>query len=220
MKAVISQNTCLSDATFIHKGDLDAIGVDIIQTYFGGELSTLSPSLSCAYKHILAYLALIEDRIHDDYLILEDDIILSNDFCSQLQIYLQEAKARNLSNYIISLEDSNLKYVEGSLRKKNIYLYEKEMSRTTGAYLVDKTGAISMMTEIHKNKCNYPIDWFHNYCSKENIIQIFWAHPTIATQGSLNGSIESIIGNKKYGKIKHWIFNLSRLYKKVLYWLR
>jgi len=76
------------------------------------------------------------------------------------------------------------------------------------------------LDEISANKCHLPIDWFHNYCSRKGLIQIYWAHPTIATQGSLNGKLRSTIDGKKTGIIKIIVFSLSRMYKKLLYSLR
>jgi glycosyl transferase family 25 len=220
MLDVISQNRCLMDYSFIHNGDLNTISEDRLETYFAGELSSLSPAVSCTYKHILAYFEKLNESQDEYALVLEDDIFLSTDFSSSLNNVLTEIKQRNLERFIISLEDSNLKYVKGSDRKKNVLLYKEPKGRMAGAYLIDTKAATSMLNEIKLNKCNFPIDWFHNYCSEKGLITIYWVHPALASQGSLNGKIESLLVNRPLGLFKIWKYNISRNYKQLLYKMR
>lgn len=220
MLNLISKNSCIKDSLFIHEGDLDAISEDILKKYFGGELEELSPAVSCAYKHILAYYEASKLNQDEYSLILEDDIYLNDNFCSSLNNILNEIKQRELKNFLISLEESNLKYVKGSELEKGVLLYKKLRGRMAGAYLIDANSAKSMISEIEQNKCNLPIDWFHNHCSAKGLIDIYWVHPPVAVQGSLNGKIMSLIDNKSVGKIKILKFKINRLYKKLLYRLR
>lgn len=220
MLNVISRNSCLKDNSFIHDGDLETISQEILAKYFSGELSSLSAAVSCAYKHILAYYEVLKLNQNEYSLILEDDIYLNDKFCIHLKNILNEIKQRKLKNFLISLEESNLKYVKGSERKKNVFLYKKSRGRMTGAYLIDKKSAKTMLSEIEQNKCNLPVDWFHNYCSEIGLIDIYWAHPTISVQGSLNGKIKSLIDRKPRGLVKIIKFSISRLYKKLLYRIR
>ena len=118
------------------------------------------------------------------------------------------------------MEDSNLKYVEGSERKKGMFLYKRLKGRMAGAYIVDSKFAQNTIKEIEQNKCNLPIDWLHNYCSNKELINIYWAQPSIAIQGSLNGKMESTIDSKPVGYNKILKFNINRFYKKLLYRLR
>jgi len=220
MLNLISQNHCLTNSLFIHKGDLNSINNEVLNKYFGGELKTLSPAVSCAYKHILAYSEFINDVNTDYALILEDDIFFYQNFSEKIEKIIDEIKLNKIENFIISLEDSNLKYVKGSEIKKNKTLYKKSAGRMAGAYLIDKVAAKNMINEIENNKCNLAIDWFHNYCSDNNLLDIYWAHPALAIQGSLNGKIKSLIDNKQFGLIKIWKFKISKLYKKLLYNLK
>ena len=220
MLNLISKNICLKDYCFIHDGDLEMISQDILAKYFGGELKSLTPAVSCAYKHILAYYELLKLSQSKYSLILEDDIYLKDDFCNNLKNILKEIEQRKLENFLISLEESNLKYVKGSEREKNVLLYKKSKGRMAGAYLIDTNSARSMLSEIERNKCNLPIDWFHNYCSERGLIDIYWVHPPISVQGSLNGKMKSLIYNKHVGLIKIFKFNINRLYKILLYKIR
>lgn len=220
MLNLISRHSCMNDYLFIHDGDLETITKDILAKYFGGELNTLSPAVSCAYKHILAYSELIKLNECEYGLILEDDVFLYNNFCGNLNKIIDEIERAGLENFIVSLEESNLKYVNGSEREKNKFLYKKLNGRMAGAYLIDKMSAKTMLIEIEQNKCNLPIDWFHNYCSDRGLFDIYWAHPPIAVQGSLNGQMKSLIDSKSVGLYKTWKFNISRLYKIFLYRMR
>jgi len=114
----ISKNSCLKDNYFMHKGDLETITEDVLIKYFGGEFNSSSPAVSCAYKHILVYFETANNNQNKYSLILEDDTFLNANFCANLRSLLSEIKQRRLENFIISLEDSNLKYVKGSERKK------------------------------------------------------------------------------------------------------
>lgn len=220
MLNLISSNHSLHDYQFIHEGDLDTITPDRLNKHFGGSMTTLRPAVSCAYKHILAYYEAMGSNPDGYSLILEDDIYLTDDFNTGITNIVNEIKQRKLENFIVSLEESNLRYVKGSEREKDVLLYKKTAGRLAGAYLIDAQSARAMVAEIEQNKCNVPIDWFHNHCSDKGLITIYWAHPTISVQGSINGKIKSIIDDKPVGKIKIAKFNACRLYKRLLYKIR
>lgn len=217
---MISQNSCLNDHFFIQAGDLETISAEILDKYFGGELNSLKPEVSCAYKHMLAYAEIAGENQSACALILEDDIYCSPGFCAGLNKIMAEIKQRQLDNYLISLDDSDLKYASGSERRKNILLYKKLKFRGSGAYLIDGTAARSMLSEIESNRCNLPIDWFIKHCAEKGLVNVYWAHPTVAWQGSADGTIKSLIDDKPTGLIRNWKFNINKLYKRFLYGIR
>ncbi len=101
---------------FINQGDKSDLSTAVLDTYFAGKMATVSAATSCAYKHILSYEKMLAN--HEDLaLILEDDICFYANF-SEINKILDEIKRRKLSNFIISLEDSILRYVPRSERKK------------------------------------------------------------------------------------------------------
>jgi GR25 family glycosyltransferase involved in LPS biosynthesis len=204
---------------FILDGDKDQLNEKILEKYFSGNMRQISNGTSCAYKHILAYENMIENNI-EQALVLEDDIELDVHFEDFLGKIYDEIDRNNISNYLISLEDSNLKYVKGSERKHDQILYPKKMGRMAGAYLIDLKAAMNMVHEINQHKCSLPIDWFHNLCSEKKILNIWWAHPAIACQGSLSGSIKSLIDDKPANYFRRLSFKLQKFYKKIIYSLR
>ena len=214
------------DFVFINDGDKDSISENIAAKYFKGEMYAVSGATSCAYKHFLAY----EDMIKNDIeyaVVLEDDIFLHKTFEKKIYDVLYEIKNRKLSNILISLEDSNQKFVKKSDIKKGQLLYANNRGRFTGAYMIDKKCAENLINEAKLNKCSMPIDHFHNYCaaikSESNIyIYIYWLHPAIATQGSLNGKFASMIdcGRTKKSFLRTLAFYIENIYKKIVYKLR
>ncbi len=215
----IQKSKLLHNYQFINKGDIKDININIHQQYFGGALDTINAATSCAYKHILAYQEVLNQNL-DFALILEDDIFLQSNFDEIISAAIYELQKSGLKNYFISLEDSNLKYVTGKELVEGKYLYKKDKGRLAGAYLIDKITCENMLAEITKNKCNLTIDWFHNYCAELNLLQIYWLHPTVAYQGSLTGSIPSLIDDKKTGWKRELGYFAQKLYKKLLYKFR
>ncbi|NDV47815.1 hypothetical protein D0T49_12235 [Paludibacter sp. 221] len=204
---------------FINKGDKSDLTDDVLAQYFSGDMKNISNATSCAYKHILTYQKLLDSDMHFS-IVLEDDIFLDKTFEKYINIALEEIKERKLSNFLISLEDSILRYIKGSERIKGQYIYKAKKGRLTGAYIIDKECAQNMLVEIESNRCSAPIDWFHNQCSKEGIIDMYWLQPTIATQGSLNGKMKSIIDDKNNGMFRIITFKIHKIYKKILWRLR
>ncbi len=201
---------------YIWEGDKKDITQEILDELFTGELIPLSAGTSCVYKHILAYRKLVESN-DTMALIFEDDVYLKKSFSENLNKIEQEIKSRALKNFVISLEDSNLKYVAGSEKIPNILLYKKLHGRMAGAYLIDRQAANNILQSIKNNKCSVPIDWFHNFASESNLIQIYWSSVILATQGSLDGSIPPTLDNKSTGIFRILSFRIQRLYKKLLY---
>src|ERR1035437_2448504 len=204
------------DCTFILDGDKKDLTTHIISDYFKEPLNSVSNVSSCAYKHILAYEQIVNNAI-EFALILEDDISFYRNFKTQFNLICAEIKSRNIRKYIISLEDSNLQYVKKSKRIQNTFLYKKPNGRMAGAYLIDNECARNILLEIKNNKCFLPIDWFHNHSSNNNLISIYWSHPALAIQGSLNGEMPSMIDNKKFGYTRILLFRIQKAYKKILY---
>jgi len=207
----------ITDVHFVLEGDKEKLSDQMISKYFTGGMASISGGTSCALKHILAY----EDikQHHIDYaIILEDDIFLDDHFREAINDILTEIKRDKISNFIISLEDSSLRYVKGSERKKGKFLYRESYGRMAGAYLIDNRAANSLIDKLNQDKCGVPIDFFHNYCADHKIVDIYWIHPTIATQGTLNGSMNSLIDPTPGSFFKRLSFKMHKRYKQLL-WL-
>lgn len=207
------------DVTFIIDGDKKDLSEEVLTNYFIGNRKNVSNSTSCVYKHILAYEKIVEAKV-EVALVLEDDIIFYKNFSSILEKIIAEIKKENLEGFIISLEDSLLRYINRSARIKNKFIYPKEKGRFAGAYLIDIKAAKNILELIKNEKCHIPMDWYHNYCQRRNLVKIFWSQPTITVQKSMTGSMSTLIDDKNSGIYRVISFYMQRAYKRMLYSLR
>lgn len=65
--------------------------------------------------------------------------------------------------------------------------------RCTDSCLVNKKCAIKLCNYINNlpNKINLPSDWWLNVAARDNNLSVYWAEPTIVTQGTQNGLFKS-----------------------------
>ena len=206
------------DLVFVLDGDIASLTPSRLSTFFSSEMQKPVASTSCAFKHILVYQEMLRDNI-PLALVLEDDIRFYSNV-KLLSNIRDEITNRALHKCIISLEDSRLKYIPKSMRTKGTLLYKEKSGRMTGAYLIDYAAAKSILEYIEIEKVNRPIDWFHNQCITNNVIDMYWAQPPIAVQGSCSGSMTSLIGKGQTGIFKVLSFKFERIYKRLLYFLR
>ena len=76
----------------------------------------MSNATSCAFKHLITYQRIAEGE-DNLALVLEDDIRFYPNF-SLLTKIVEEIKVHNIQNFMLSLEDSILKYIPKSESKK------------------------------------------------------------------------------------------------------
>lgn len=154
--------------------------------------------IAIALSHFYAYKQISEKYTHG--LILEDDIILSNDFENILNKYLSQLP-KDYDLFFIG-DGCNL-HIEPHRLVTNKNVYEKCLyptrwggdgaSRCTDSYLVSKKCATKMCSYINNlpYKINMPVDWFLNVIARDNNLKVYWAEPTIVTQGTQNGVFKS-----------------------------
>ncbi len=154
-------------------------------------------SVAITLSHILAYIKLIQSK-KDFCLVFEDDVIFDNNF------------KNNLDNYINQLPDDwemlfigdgcNL-HIDSNIinnSDKNIFLkshYEPIIYGNAGAtrcvdsYLINRKCASKILKEIINlnSKIDLNIDLWLNIILRKLDIKVYWAEPTIVTQGTQNG---------------------------------
>lgn len=201
---------------FILEGNRDELSQEILSPWFSGKFLQPSADSSCVFKHFKAYERLLESQ--DPYaLVFEDDILLYSGFQTVLEKVLDEVRDRSLHGYLISLEDSALRYVAGSKRLQGQFLYQEAQGRMAGAILIDRTAAAALLDRARITKCESPVDWFHNAAADAGQIKIYWLHPPICVQASHNGALKSILDDKTAGHWRKISFTLQRWYKQCLY---
>jgi len=154
--------------------------------------------LSLMLKHFWVYKEISEK--YDYALILEDDAILSNNFSEKLDLYMRQLP-EDYDMFFIG--DGCNFHIESHRIVNNKYIYEKCLyptgwggdgaTRCSDSYIISKKCANKLCEYL--NNLNYKInlnsDWWLNIAARDNNLKVFWAEPTIVTQGTENGMFTS-----------------------------
>ena len=164
----------------IDRDELEKHNTSMFTNNYNNALKAIFLSHYHAYKEISAK--------YDNALILEDDVILSHNFINKLNSYLSQLP----ENYdMLYIGDGCNSHIEASklIPNNNIYVREDRISRCTDSYIINKKSAVQLCDYICKQKgtVDVAIDWWLNTASNDNNFNIYWAEPTIATQGTLVG---------------------------------
>jgi GR25 family glycosyltransferase involved in LPS biosynthesis len=140
--------------------------------------------IAICLSHFYAYRQISEK--HEHALILEDDAILSDDFIQRLNKYIDELP----NDYdALFLGDGCNMHIPSHLQIPEKHIYKIQNSRCTDSYLVSKNGATKLWNYICtlKYKINKPVDHWINQAFKDTDSNVYWAEPTIVTQGTQSG---------------------------------
>lgn len=150
--------------------------------------------IAISLSHFYAYKEIAEK--YKFGLILEDDVILSPMFKQNLDMYMQ--KLPNDFDMLFIGNGCNL-HIPWWKKRKGKFIYKKGHKKTywggqgatrcADSYIVSNACAKRMCFLIANlnYKINLPIDFFLNTLLKQMKANIYWAEPTIVTQGSQNG---------------------------------
>ncbi len=199
---------------YIENGNMEDLNPEMVSSIFREKMNTITPFVSCAYKHLLA-LKELQKSNKQWALVVEDDIDFYPDFDLKLQHILAEAEQEKVDNSMVSLEDSIPRYVPRSERQEGKMLYAKDEMRLAGAYLVDRKAADTILAYIDLNKCHLTIDWFYTFLMKEKTINGWWSHPALACQKSLSGGMPSLIDKKSTGWFRRLNFSIQKWIKRL-----
>nr|WP_321450061.1 glycosyltransferase family 25 protein [uncultured Carboxylicivirga sp.] len=167
--------------------------------------------IACTVSHILALEKLLETE-KKYALIFEDDPCFLGDFRVKLARFTTEIK--NLDKgFLISLENTNLKFPSFFQIVKQKHLYQAKMGRMACAYLIDRQGAKNALQDLKSNKCTLVVDWWHNTLVANKVIKLYWLHPALVEQGSLNGKMSSTISSKPNNVKRRIAWLLQKTYK-------
>lgn len=148
-------------------------------------------NISVVEKHIEAWRLIFQSTDPSNYnLILEDDAILADTFKQTLQLYIQQIP----DTYdMVFLGDGCDLHIPHNLRigSSNIFLKGNEPSdwggdgatRCTDSYLISKKCCAKLLDIVYKKPISLPIDFLLNSFCRELALEVYWAEPTIVTQG-------------------------------------
>ena len=155
------------------------------------------PHIAVALSHFYAYKQISEK--YDCGLIFEDDVILSDDFTHIFNRYMNELP----EDYdMLFIGNGCCLHIEQHKLIPNKYIYEKGLfptpwggdgaGRCIDSYVVNKKCAIKLCDYISNltYKIDIGCDWWLNRAARDNNFKVYWAEPTIVTQGTQNGSFQ------------------------------
>ena len=174
----------------IDRDELNLYNTDIFDKNFGNALSAISLS------HYLAYKKIIEN--YDNAIIFEDDIILNDNFTTIFKKYLIELP----DDYdALFIGDGCNAHVKSHNLIENKCIYKRNLHNTEGifadngltrcadSYFISKNCCIKLINYMNslKTKINESIDAWLEIALLNTKCNVYWAEPTIVTQGSQNG---------------------------------
>jgi glycosyl transferase family 25 len=188
----------ITDYEFIEKYDREDLTF-YEQMLFHPKLPSSVMSLSLKHRH--AYRAIRDN--YDCALILEDDVILSPNFVAILEGYIKELP----TDYdMLFIGDGCNFHIPDEQLEPNKHIYLKENTPTTwggdgstkcsDSYIITKACATRICEYVDRliYKTFLPLDWWLNMVIRECEFKVYWAEPTIVTQGSEGGIYGSSIG--------------------------
>jgi GR25 family glycosyltransferase involved in LPS biosynthesis len=144
-----------------------------------------SEEVSVALKHKLA----LEYSISLDeeyYLILEDDIILEENFLQKLNNYMNEIPKDWDVAFIGQAVDKRISSEE---LIDGVYWYKKEWpaDKCADSYLIKKSAAYKILSGMNNHGICFPIDHELSYWFRTFKMNVYWLEPPITAQGSQCG---------------------------------
>jgi GR25 family glycosyltransferase involved in LPS biosynthesis len=181
------------DIEFIEAFDKDKLSENEKSLFKEGHRSDL---ISLHLKHFYAYREIASK--YSMALILEDDVIFQDNFLAILDSYLRQLPY-DFDMFFIG-DGCNL-HIDKHKILPGINVYEKSVNegpgatRCTDSYVISNKCAARLCCYINllDSKISLPIDWWLNVALRENDLNVYWAEPTIITQGSQNGKFKSTL---------------------------
>ena len=212
----------------------------ILKLFEAGDFNYRKGIIGCACSHILLWLELIRNKDLDTLLILEDDIILPDDFTGKLTEVLQKAPFVGNRPIWSVLFLNHFPYIEYKHKQRKngdieLELWDKqriirESAGSTMGYLITKTGAENIIQHIQDNSVYNAIDWCifktslnNKYLKSLEEAQgkslIYYCNPPIVYPVNENiMATEKIDSDIQYNKDSLKMDIRQRLKREIIYW--
>ena len=131
------------------------------------------------YRHILT-------TNYNTVLVLESDVLFTENFKEKLSIVVNEFKSLNENNAMCFLGNAcNLKYNENN--KKTEHLYLQMSSSCTDSMILTRMSIQNILNEMTNKIISKPADHLLNDIIINKDIKAYWCNPPVIIQGSANG---------------------------------
>jgi len=163
---------------FVSNKGKDKLTIDDIRKFRNLNKSEISLTL----HHIECFKKIVENNL-EFALILEDDVILHHNFSQKLDFYMCRLPEEWDMLFIgdgcgMHIDENNL--VNGK------FIYKNDKTRCLDSYLISNRCCKIILEKLQL--LNYtilcPVDHWLNYVIRNNNFNVYWAEPTIVTQGS------------------------------------
>jgi len=198
---------------FVTESHISDENETLIKKYFVTNINQVlaKGALFCTLVHFLIYERFIKSK-NKYAIIFENDVCFLGSFTEKMPLIIQEANLLE-EGFIISLENSTLRFPSWRKTKKGKYLYEAEKGRCAGAYMIDRKAAQIMLDDLTHHPCKAVIDWWHNDLLGRKKVKMYWAHPPLTEQGSFNGNLPSSISKRNHGGVRRLRWRLQKFFK-------
>lgn len=203
---------------FMLDGDIADIDAELTARWFSPAFGP-GPAQSCACKHLLMFERLSQAG-WSGALILEDDIFLAEDFVAVFDASLEELRSRNpglLDTAWISYENTGHKRPSRRDLRPGQLLYPNLVTRCMGAYYIGRGAAQSLLQLAESRKVDRAIDaWVEDVAGLiPESLQIYWCHPAVAEQGSMNGQFDSMDPRRRASPWRRFKWTIDKWYKSL-----
>lgn len=203
-------------AEVIHEWDIVDWTDEIDQQFFSaGDVSPAQKS--CAMKHVVALQRIAAQ--HEGYgLVLEDDVVLADNFETGVAAALAEA-AQHAQPHVIFIGCGGNFYTPRSQRRPGQCLYPAKRGRFTDSYLIDARAAKMRLDWIDQHRISKPIDNQFDEMDRALNISMLWLEDPVVEQGSKRGLFTTSIEAAHPGWLQRLLFSLEKFRRKYVYQL-
>jgi glycosyl transferase family 25 len=201
---------------FIHEFDAGEITDELDRRWFaGGELNR--GQKSCALKHIAALTKVVEQG-WQRCLVLEDDVVLADDFSAGVRAALEETRDQP-HPFVIYIGAGGNFYTPASQREPGRRIYPATRGRFTDSYIIGAEEAALRLAHMEEQPMTKPIDVVFESIDRAAGIRFLWLENPVVEQGSKLGlfrtSLEAALPNWLQGLR----YRLERLRRRYIYQL-
>jgi glycosyl transferase family 25 len=201
---------------FIHEFDADEITAEMDGRWFVGDKLNRGQK-SCALKHI-SVLQRVVERGWQHCLVLEDDVVLDEDFPAGIRAALAETRAEPRP-YVIYLGAGGNFYTPASQRQPGRRIYPATKGRFTDSYIIGAQEAALRLAHIVALPMDQPIDVVFDTIDRAAGIRFLWLEEPVVEQGSKLGVFRTSLEAAPPNWLQALRYRLERLRRKYLYQL-
>jgi glycosyl transferase family 25 len=201
---------------FIHDFDADEITPELESRWFAGSELNRGQK-SCALKHI-AVLERVVERGWQHCLVLEDDVVLADDFLEGVRAALAETRDEPRP-YIVYLGTGGNFYTPASQREPGRRIYPATKGRFTDSYLIGAQEAALRLAHIKTQPMIKPIDVVFDTVDTAAGIRFLWLEDPVVEQGSKLGLFRTSLEAAPPNWLQGLRYRLERFRRKYLYQL-